>query len=259
MCVAFQNRVAHAMGGVTIHSGGDVSVGGGDRSLSHTDVDVLFTRNQAVRWLLIDEIGMVSDGLLGALEKHLTDAAQVNRYRHRADKTSRPFGGYNVMAFGDFYQIPPIPASSAVFLPPKEAVPPKQGKTSQEKAALDLFWSSDPRVGLTHFWELAVQKRVKEDPWYSTVLQEAREGRMSDESYNFLLGMPTEHAGCWPFQGGGACCETACKTLHVTWAEMKLQGATWRSMMDMECADCRRERERRNRLLQPKDGRVVEE
>ena len=104
MCVAFQNRVAHAMGGVTIHSGGDVSVGGGDRNLSHTDVDVLFTRNQAVRWLLIDEVGMVSIGLLGALEKHLTDASQVNRYRHRADKTCRPFGGYNVIAFGDLYQ-----------------------------------------------------------------------------------------------------------------------------------------------------------
>ena len=69
LCVAFQNRVAHAMEGVTLHSGGDVPVGGGDNSLSHTDVDVLFSRNQDVRWLLFDEIGMIPDCLLGAFEK----------------------------------------------------------------------------------------------------------------------------------------------------------------------------------------------
>ena len=63
LCVAFQNRVAHAMGGVTLQSGGDVSVCGGDKSLSHTDVDVLFTRNQDARWLLFDEIGMIPDCL----------------------------------------------------------------------------------------------------------------------------------------------------------------------------------------------------
>ena len=74
LCVAFQNRVARAMGGVTIHSGGGVSVGGGDRSLSRAEVDVLFTRNQAVRWLLTDEVGMVADGLLRASEMHLIDA-----------------------------------------------------------------------------------------------------------------------------------------------------------------------------------------
>ena len=48
LCVAFQNRVAHAMGGNTLHAGGDIGVGG-QRSLDHTDVDVLFTRNQCLR------------------------------------------------------------------------------------------------------------------------------------------------------------------------------------------------------------------
>ena len=45
LCVAFQNRVAHAMGGNTLHAGGDIAVGG-QRSLDHTDIDILFTRNQ---------------------------------------------------------------------------------------------------------------------------------------------------------------------------------------------------------------------
>ena len=36
LCVAFQNRVAYAMGAVTLHSGGDVSMGGGHKSLEPT-------------------------------------------------------------------------------------------------------------------------------------------------------------------------------------------------------------------------------
>ena len=63
--VAFQNRVAYAMGGVTLHTGGDVNVGSSDRGLDHTDIDMLFTRNQDLRWLLFDEIGMIGDVLIG--------------------------------------------------------------------------------------------------------------------------------------------------------------------------------------------------
>ena len=42
LCVAFQNRVAHAMGGNAIHAGGDIGVCS-QRSLEHTDIDVLIT------------------------------------------------------------------------------------------------------------------------------------------------------------------------------------------------------------------------
>ena len=41
ICVAYQNRVARAMGGVTLHTGGDVGVGEYDKKLEHTDVDIL--------------------------------------------------------------------------------------------------------------------------------------------------------------------------------------------------------------------------
>ena len=51
VCVAFQNRVAHAMGGNTIHASGDIAIGA-QRSLDHTDIDVLFTRNQYLRWVI---------------------------------------------------------------------------------------------------------------------------------------------------------------------------------------------------------------
>ena len=53
-CVAFQNTVAYAMGGLTLHSSGDIQIGGTSdgRKLDHTDIDVLFSRNQCLRWLL---------------------------------------------------------------------------------------------------------------------------------------------------------------------------------------------------------------
>ena len=102
LCVAFQNRVAHAMGGNTLHAGGDIGVGG-QRSLDHTDIDVLFTRNQYLRWVIIDELPMVPDDLLGAFASHLADAASPSRYHKKADGSVRFFGGYNLLAFGGFY------------------------------------------------------------------------------------------------------------------------------------------------------------
>ena len=56
-CVAFQNRVAHAMGGLALHAAGHISIGGraDSRSLEHSDVDLLFSRNQYLRWLIVDE------------------------------------------------------------------------------------------------------------------------------------------------------------------------------------------------------------
>ena len=62
-CVAFQNTVAHAMGGSTLHTSGDIAIGGAAnaRRLDHTDIDILCTRNQCLRWLLFDEVFMIPD------------------------------------------------------------------------------------------------------------------------------------------------------------------------------------------------------
>ena len=99
----YQNTVAHAMGGSTLHTGGDILVGapGEEKKLNHTDVDVLFTRNQCLRWIVIDEIGMVADELLGGFEHNISDAAIASRYKKRADNSLRPFGGYNLIVLGD--------------------------------------------------------------------------------------------------------------------------------------------------------------
>ena len=78
------------MQGNTIHAGGDVGVGG-QRSLEHTDIDILFTRNQFLRWVIIDKLPMVPDDLLGAFASPLADAASPSRYQKKLDGFVRFF------------------------------------------------------------------------------------------------------------------------------------------------------------------------
>ena len=251
LCVAFQNRVAYAMGGTTLHASGEITVGNQSATkLTHTDIDLLFTRNQHLRWLIIDEGPMIPDDLLGAFEHHLADAAVDSRYKKRSDKSVRPLGGYNVLILGDFYQIPPIPASASLSIPL-----PRKNEHAQR--AWSMFWNSDADA-LNYFIELTIQKRV-EDPWYSAILEECRYGHLSDESYHFLLGLPTEHAGSWNTDGTLTCKSDICAALPATWRKLAAADVQWSTMQTMECIICKKERDRRNRLLESEDERVRQE
>ena len=191
-CVAFQNTVAAAMGGLTLHSSGDIQIGSNSdsRKLGHTDIDVLFSRNQCLRWLIFDETFMIPDELLGTFADHLKDAAvDTSRYKKRSDGSVRLFGGYNFIMFGDTSQLPPIPHKAALFKPPLDK------KTRAARQALDIFWSAGPDA-LNFFQELTVQKRI-DDAWYNAFLHECRAGSLTEEMYNFLMGFPTEHVGSW--------------------------------------------------------------
>ncbi len=97
---------------------------------------------------------MIPDELFGAFEQQLADAAQNSPFkRHPDGDSTRMFGGYNVMTFGDMFQIPPIPDSAALFLPPKP------GKSERAKKALEFFWVEEGE-GLNLFVELTEQMRV---------------------------------------------------------------------------------------------------
>ena len=246
LCVAFQNRVAYAMGGTTLHSAGDLSVGAEYKSLSHTDVDVLFTRNQDLRWVLVDECFMLPDELFGAFEQQLADAAQNSPFKRSADGQVRMFGGYNVMTFGDMFQIPPIPAFAALFLVPRA------DKSERAKKALEFFWG-ESEDGLNFFVELTEQMRVRDDPWYQEdVLQQCRYGRLTEESYNYLHGFPTQHAGSWCSDGHLACGMPACQALGSP-------DIAWETVLASECSTCQAERKRRNRLLDGQSDVVSQE
>ena len=65
LCVAFQNRIAFAMGGTTLHNAADITYDG-DRKLDKTDIDILFTNSQHLRFQRGDDIFMDPDELLGS-------------------------------------------------------------------------------------------------------------------------------------------------------------------------------------------------
>ena len=254
ICVAFQNRVAHAMGGSTLHTSGALGFGmHQNRKLDRTDVDVLFTRNQNLRWILIDENFMVPDELLGQYAQNFEEAsARDKHYQFRADGSLRVFGGYNSLFFGDTNQLPPIPETSALFLPPRA------GKKQMALDVLNIFWGNDANA-LNFFIELTDQMRI-DDNWYNELLMECRSGRLSVEMYNFFLGLPTEHAGSWLPSDGDAqllqCKTPACADLPRKWRHAAFNNTTWDAMRAMECSVCKQERERRNRLIEPHDKRI---
>ncbi|MFT3728649.1 MAG: DEAD/DEAH box helicase [Terricaulis sp.] len=85
------------IGGQTVHS----FFGFPPRPLigNHEKPNWFFTRTaRALRRLIIDEISMLRADVLDAMDQHLKVAR----------KSSRPFGGVQMLLVGDFYQLPPV-------------------------------------------------------------------------------------------------------------------------------------------------------
>ena len=125
VCLAFQNTMAANIDGYTLHHWTAIPVtGGGERKKKDQDVGVVFLRCQNLRWILVDEISMVSAELVFELGRRVSEAARpIGTYKLRPDKSPRPFGGFNILLFGDWWQLPPV-QSTALFEQPSKA---KQG------------------------------------------------------------------------------------------------------------------------------------
>ena len=60
------------------------------------------------RWLIVDEISMVSAKLLALMDVKLRNVIrQIGTAKVGADKRDRSFGGLNVLFCGDFWQLDP--------------------------------------------------------------------------------------------------------------------------------------------------------
>ena len=162
-------------------------------------------------------------------------------YAKRNDTTARPFGGVNLRFCGDFLQLPPVKALglySNPFTTNMEFV---------EQRTMNYVWrhTDDSTNGLC---ELTITHRQK-DPWLAHVLREHREGAETWETYCFVHGLPTKHAGSWLpqseiLQCGHASCEELAKK---RWQE----GTPWHSRGATECDLCETERLRRCRVVLP--------
>eukprot|EP00975_Prorocentrum_lima_P000868 182792-Prorocentrum_lima.AAC.1 len=113
------------------------------------------TRLSRLRWLVLDEISMVSARLLGKVDTRLTRvAASAGPFARDPAGKPRPFGGLNVLLLGDFWQLPPPDGGNLATTPP-----PLLGlKTAAREDPLvahgrDLLWFG-PTQGLTELTEV---------------------------------------------------------------------------------------------------------
>ena len=95
--------------GCTLHHWSGIPVGETDDTALTKDAHKLATKRQSLRWVLIDEVSMISAPLVGVLDTLIGKVTwKRDSWKRRADGTERPFGGLNVMFFGDFSQLKPV-------------------------------------------------------------------------------------------------------------------------------------------------------
>ena len=226
MCVAFQNSMAAAIKGTTLHSGADLPLATEDgKCKTHTDIDQLWLKIQCLRWVLIDEISMVSAQLLHLFLERMRDATrEPNTYKIRfSDGTVRLGGGYNFLFFGDWWQIAPV-TGTPLFQVPSPSVPRYLENT------VSIFWRRGAD-SIQRLWELRQQMRLT-DAWYIHFVKQCRNGELGTEDYNFIHGFPTRHAGSWCSADATlACANDECRSLQEdTWPALRAQGQAWEAM-----------------------------
>ena len=129
--------------------------------------------------ILIDEISMVSAQLFGQLEVAVSKVVRrKSPCRLDIDGNVRPFGGINVLLFGDMWQLKPV-TGLALFASPSEA------RSHTSYLGCMLLWES-----LRCCWELIGSKRCS-NAWHNDVLRQCRDGHLTEESYWYLRGYPT--------------------------------------------------------------------
>ena len=75
------------------------------------------------------------------------------------------------MMFGDTLQLPPIPDTQALYLPPSVAACSPCGRSM-----LEMFWNDDEHA-INSFVELTQQMR-QDDTWHSVFLNQCRAGNL---------------------------------------------------------------------------------
>ena len=108
--VALQAVMADMLGGDTIHHACGIPVFKGGQTADFTTQKQSEVAKRVLqwRWLIIDEISMVSAKLLAEIDVKLRSAVRaLGTQKHDSLGADRPFGGLNVLFCGDFWQLEP--------------------------------------------------------------------------------------------------------------------------------------------------------
>ena len=109
---AFQAVNAESIDGDTLHHAlGLTPFGGKKKKGSKVGKQKLMDAAKRVshwRWLIIDEVSMISANVLAELDMHLRAImSQVSITKRDTQNIDRPFGGINILFVGDFHQLDP--------------------------------------------------------------------------------------------------------------------------------------------------------
>ena len=101
--------MATALGGETLHhvAGINPFATMDGKSNPNQASDKLGKRHESTRWLIVDEIIMVSAKQLAEVDAKLRGAVAQTAHSYKVDRDGmvRSFGGMNVLFCGDFWQL----------------------------------------------------------------------------------------------------------------------------------------------------------
>ncbi|EFP06226.1 hypothetical protein CRE_06752 [Caenorhabditis remanei] len=161
--ISTRGQTLHALLEIKVERGTD----GVYESLSDEMRDVRRTMFEKVKLLIIDEISMVGAPMLAKISSRLQEIFGCD---------DKPFGGLNLVVFGDFLQLPPV-----------KAAPVFEGISFY--VAQKMFGGCGPGINLWRlfdYFELTQNMRQSEDPSYAQLLTRMRVGELSSEDVDQL-------------------------------------------------------------------------
>ena len=154
--------------GVTIHSAfGYVNLGLEIDNITNANLRLKSEKRQVlknVETIIIDEISMVRADIL----------EKIDRILKILNNNNLPFGGKQLLLFGDLYQLPPIADKEEL----KYLKDTFGGK--------HFFHSNAYKFADFIFFELTINHRQKDDATFFKVLNNIREGKVSEEDLTLL-------------------------------------------------------------------------
>ena len=168
--VTLQAVMANDLNGDTIHHAFGLNWQGfGDERISGNKLLDLSSRALRWRWLIIDEISMVSAELLARLELRCRELVRDLAQSKYAKDTAyaRRFGGLNVLLAGDMWQLPPPCGTFLGDVPWEWLTQCKTKKVAHTIRGQELVWGASPD-GIHGVTELVECERTQ-DMWLCRV------------------------------------------------------------------------------------------